>query len=736
VGTVLFEMIAGRPPFNGENHIDLLRNIQRKAVRLPADVRVSKECINLLRILLNRNPLSRAGFKEFFEACDAFVGLGCEGSETPSTGNVGTIQPSLKMELGTIHEFDQTATHGAASMMTVATAATGSHANVYPPRIPPPPSFQTMHSNQGTSLVTPQFGPLPTPTSQMLNPLPESKLTSARAQGQPRFAPLQASPPPFPAPFYHATRLTAGVSTNQGTLLPPASWQQQQQQYQQSDPAGQASQTSIDDSGFVMVNRSEVFSPGASGTVAATASGHGNQYNRRTEGVTRLAPSPSKPSQQHPMPSRGDYSFVNDARSIQVPKGMLSTSPGTGGYLVGMMGGRGRLLPQTLSGNLAPGRLDAQIESTSKMVAAAEDVGRRSITVAHLGDTRAYWAMKLVAGGESSSLLSNTQMEGVEEECSDENASERSSANVTDCDESDSTEIAGGRRRAVSITDRSMPDPNQDEENEDMPFAMPSPKDEALLVSIPTRSNSSSDFYKRSNLAQSKVVTKPSAQVIRLHFGEALTCYLKALSMIKSVLGAVQRVKADIEITLSGSMSTEQRANVQTLVKRCDVTSSWLSRQFTCVLERADAANFEINKLPSSCGSNETDAAPPAISAEELIYNHALACGRDAAVKQLLGQYDAARSCYRSAGLLAETLLMEPSVGVEDRKVLEGYVDGFATRIQEVDDIMLQQSRSIGSSPGSSLSKRGSAVIGLIGGITPPKNVGFDPAFRLSTTNL
>jgi hypothetical protein len=434
------------------------------------------------------------------------------------------------------------------------------------------------------------------------------------------------------------------------------------------------------------------------------------------------------PLQQHPMPSRGDYNFVNEARSIQVPKGMLSTSPGTGGYLVRMMGGRGRLLPQTVSGNLGSGRWDAQIESTSKMVTAAEDVGRRSITVAHLGDSRAYWAMKLVAGGESSSLLSNTQMEGVEEESSDEDSSERSSANVTDYDESDSTENVGGRR--------CVPDPNQDDEDEDMPFAMPSPKDEALLVSIPTRSNSSSNFLAKSKLIQSKGITKPSAQVIRLHFGEALTCYLKALSMIKSVLSAVQSFKADIEITLSGSMSTEQRANVQSLVKRCDGTCTWLSRQFTCVLERADAANFEINKVPSPCTSNGTGSELPVLSAEELIYNHALACGRDAAVKQLLGQYDAARSCYRSAGLLAETLLMEPSIGAEDRKVLEGYVDGFATRIKEVDDIMLQQSRNIVNSPGSSVSKRGSAVIGLIGGIAPPKNEGCYPAFQLSATDM
>lgn len=101
-------------------------------------------------------------------------------------------------------------------------------------------------------------------------------------------------------------------------------------------------------------------------------------------------------------------------------------------------------------------------------------------------------------------------------------------------------------------------------------------------------------------------------------------------------------------------------------------------------------------------------------SVEELIYNHSLASGRDGAVKQLLGQYDAARSCYRSAGLLAETLLMEANMGAEDRKILEGYVDGFAARITELDQLMLQQSRMTGSSNTGS-TNRGSGVIGLIG---------------------
>ncbi|EED91594.1 hypothetical protein THAPSDRAFT_269100, partial [Thalassiosira pseudonana CCMP1335] len=66
VGTVLFEMIAGKTPFHGENHMDLLNNIKQKAVRLPPDVRVSKECVNLLRILLDRKPHTRADFKAFY----------------------------------------------------------------------------------------------------------------------------------------------------------------------------------------------------------------------------------------------------------------------------------------------------------------------------------------------------------------------------------------------------------------------------------------------------------------------------------------------------------------------------------------------------------------------------------------------------------------------------------------------------------------------------------------------
>ena len=67
-------MVAGRPPYTGRDHRDLLRNIRRKALRLPKDVTVSRECLDVLQKLLRRDPLKRCAFEDFFR--DPFVN-GC-----------------------------------------------------------------------------------------------------------------------------------------------------------------------------------------------------------------------------------------------------------------------------------------------------------------------------------------------------------------------------------------------------------------------------------------------------------------------------------------------------------------------------------------------------------------------------------------------------------------------------------------------------------------------------------
>ncbi len=751
VGTVLFEMIAGRPPFNGENHIDLLRNIQRKAVRLPPDVRVSKACVNLLRLLLNRNPLSRAGFKEFFEACDAFVALGCGGTPTNEneggSGGTSTISNRIATtakDLGTIHEYD----HAGAkeppsdSLMTVATTAeqqTVSQTNTHQRTEIPAntasghqreQSEQQQQQTQMANVASPIIAPLASPDAAALIPNSINMFSNVNASRQPssyqapnirnRLAPLTASPPTSMRTFLQPSsqnRVPPILPSPTGTGL---IMQQQTPYHQQQSGAGyyspsttgilqansvSQSQASVnDDSGFVMVEHTK--SPNSSQHYFAT-----NSQQYRGANPNDLA----------------------DQRA-RASKGMLSTSPGTGKMLLGMVnratigfgvGGGTFNSPSSqqplLSANKQKvdrssrtGKIAEDLALANKMIATAEDVGRRAVSVAHLGDNRAYQGMRLIfkTNEEGSSLLSSSPMEGVVEE---PNTNGPEHANDISTDNSISAEITTSfRRRSSSVVSADKQMMAEESVEDEMPFAI-SP--DTPSVSLPSRSNPS--VYHRGTSSQGlkkSATMSANPQNIRARFNEALSCYLKSLKMLKGAVGAAQRVTKDLQDIEERLGQHGNDHDVPKMKHRCEITTSWLCAQFRGVLERADAANVETSKLSTS---KEGSSPPNTVSVEELIYNHALASGRDGAVKQLLGQYEAARSCYRSAGLLAETLLMEVNIGAEDRKILEGYVDGFAARITELDQLMLQQSRMAISSntnvSQSQQSRRGSGIVGLIG---------------------
>lgn len=69
VGTVLYEMVTGKPPFRATNHVELIRKIENTEgpLKFPRDCVVSPEMKALVRALLKRPASERIDFPEFFD---------------------------------------------------------------------------------------------------------------------------------------------------------------------------------------------------------------------------------------------------------------------------------------------------------------------------------------------------------------------------------------------------------------------------------------------------------------------------------------------------------------------------------------------------------------------------------------------------------------------------------------------------------------------------------------------
>ncbi|KAL8871459.1 MAG: hypothetical protein Q9174_002711 [Haloplaca sp. 1 TL-2023] len=68
VGTVLYEMMVGKPPFRAANHVELLRKIERgeDRIKFPEETSLSDSMKRLIRRLLRRHPVERISFVDFF----------------------------------------------------------------------------------------------------------------------------------------------------------------------------------------------------------------------------------------------------------------------------------------------------------------------------------------------------------------------------------------------------------------------------------------------------------------------------------------------------------------------------------------------------------------------------------------------------------------------------------------------------------------------------------------------
>lgn len=68
-GTVLHEMVVGKPPFRAQNHVDLLRRIEKANDQIVFDnktMTISRGMKDVIRKLLKKSPLDRVSYEEFF----------------------------------------------------------------------------------------------------------------------------------------------------------------------------------------------------------------------------------------------------------------------------------------------------------------------------------------------------------------------------------------------------------------------------------------------------------------------------------------------------------------------------------------------------------------------------------------------------------------------------------------------------------------------------------------------
>ena len=67
IGTIIFELMVGKPPFQGYMPADVLRSINKGLYQIPHFIKISEACRNIINGLLQYNPQHRMSWKAFFD---------------------------------------------------------------------------------------------------------------------------------------------------------------------------------------------------------------------------------------------------------------------------------------------------------------------------------------------------------------------------------------------------------------------------------------------------------------------------------------------------------------------------------------------------------------------------------------------------------------------------------------------------------------------------------------------
>jgi serine/threonine-protein kinase ULK/ATG1 len=181
VGAVLFEMVSGKPPFRANNHVELLRkiekgddkikfpdesprNVDKDGIESPAPVPVSEDIKGLIRGLLKRQPTNRMDFKDFFD-CGVWDGWMVDETEGEgSTSYEVSTSSSALEDSGRLREMVKSSEQAQARIPVTRAQPISTDAAMNPQPAPQPSTRSpSIHRSQPKYYVSEDTSPTSAP---------------------------------------------------------------------------------------------------------------------------------------------------------------------------------------------------------------------------------------------------------------------------------------------------------------------------------------------------------------------------------------------------------------------------------------------------------------------------------------------------------------------------------------------------------------------------------------------
>ncbi|RLN54431.1 hypothetical protein BBJ28_00014886, partial [Nothophytophthora sp. Chile5] len=644
VGTILFEMVAGRPPYGGANHVQLLANIERQPLRFPPTLALSRACRQLLVALLQRKPALRLGFAEFF--ADPFVDLQPmeEAEEVEDSGHSTTLPATTSIQEEDEDEVQQVdgAESGAGGGQAAsdsrnrgldrrARAFSVSHdASTSSSRFASTAPSAVMRQSRSGNLEVMQTAFASTSSGsgalRRSSRLARSRRATSSGSGfaaaatgtSPRLSP-QMSPHVLPSP-----------SPSPSPRINPF------KQLSESPPGAAAALQQQQHTSFLASSRTKSPStPVFTGTTRAKTTGGA-----------------------HALDSSGEYVLVDGIPEKAAATGTAPTVTASRGAVNADTGGSGSGSSTSLMSQgdkKTKGLATIPLKCGQQLV---DIVLLRIQAIAPIADQ--LWVLSN-AGAASAASTAESTTAPVGEEWADDapNAGERTSLSVS----------GGGGANFSSV------------------FSISS-----SLASSGGAGHAFGDEEDEEEDEEGDGGRSSRRQYVCA--GEALALYVKCLRVVQQGVLYLRQDPAFARSrgssgSSSGSSSPPDATPSSTWSESSrKLSMSFLTEQLTHFLTRAEQCKTRMARV-----ARLRTPARPIATQEELLYAHALRLGRQGAIREVLGQTRAAHDHYLQALLLLESLLMETpgptatdaaALAVEDQKSVNVFLRALEQRLKNV----------------------------------------------------